>query len=107
VLSTAASCWATTVARHQRSSTTSGPPGSRTSWSSRGRVRAGQGSRLGCPTMADDRPIRALIYTRVSSDRSGDRRSPAEQEAELRALAEAHGWEVIGAETDGGVGASR
>jgi len=48
---------------------------------------------------------RALIYTRVSEDRSGGR-SPKEQEAEARQVCERQGWEVLEVVTDS-VGASR
>lgn len=50
-------------------------------------------------------PLKALIYTRVSEDRSGGR-SPEEQEAEARATCERNGWEVAEVVTDS-VGASR
>lgn len=49
--------------------------------------------------------VRALIYTRVSQDRAGGR-SPAEQEAEARALCDREGWQVVEVVTDS-VGASR
>lgn len=50
-------------------------------------------------------PAPALIYTRVSEDRSGGR-SPKEQEAEARQVCEREGWEVLEVVTDS-VGASR
>lgn len=43
--------------------------------------------------------MRALIYTRVSQDRA-EGRSPAEQEAESRALCERNDWEVVQVCTD-------
>jgi site-specific DNA recombinase len=49
--------------------------------------------------------VRALVYTRVSQDRA-EGRSPAEQEAESRALCAREGWEVVEVVTDS-VGASR
>jgi DNA invertase Pin-like site-specific DNA recombinase len=48
---------------------------------------------------------RALIYTRVSEDRAGGR-SPAEQEAEARAICGREGWQIVEVVTDS-VGASR
>ncbi|HVM52650.1 MAG TPA: recombinase family protein [Acidimicrobiales bacterium] len=53
----------------------------------------------------DSPPVRALIYTRVSQDRAGGR-SPAEQEADGRAVCEHEGWSVVEVVTDS-VGASR
>lgn len=52
--------------------------------------------------------MRVLIYTRVSRDQSGEGRSPAEQEAELRAQCARRGWVVAEpVESDVSVGASR
>ena len=51
--------------------------------------------------------LRAAIYTRVSSDKSGEGRSPAEQEAEARRDCERQGWQVAGVYTDNDRGASR
>lgn len=39
-------------------------------------------------------PLRAVIYTRVSADRSKRARSPEEQEAEIRAVCERNGWPI-------------
>ncbi|HEU5085682.1 MAG TPA: recombinase family protein [Acidimicrobiales bacterium] len=49
--------------------------------------------------------MRAVIYTRVSQDRAGGR-SPAEQEAESRALCKRNRWKVVDVVSDT-VGASR
>ena len=43
---------------------------------------------------------RALIYTRVSLDQTGEGRSVARQEEACRAFAQARGWEVVSVETD-------
>lgn len=56
---------------------------------------------------AGARAIRALIYTRVSSDPRGLGRSVAEQEADCRAIAATAGWDVIGVLTDNDRSASR
>lgn len=50
--------------------------------------------------------VDALIYCRVSQDRSGGR-SVAEQEAECRAWCERQGWPVLDVLVDNDVGASR
>src|SRR5918994_346960 len=49
----------------------------------------------------------ALIYTRVSKDPQGRSRSPAEQEAECRAVCEREGWRVADVLSDAGRSASR
>lgn len=51
--------------------------------------------------------MRAVIYTRVSSDAHGRGRSVAEQEAECRAFCDREGWEVSDVLTDNDIGASR
>src|SRR4051812_16191591 len=43
---------------------------------------------------------RAVIYTRVSLDQTGEGRSVARQEQAYRSLADARGYEVVGAESD-------
>lgn len=50
--------------------------------------------------------MEAVIYTRVSSDRAGGR-SVGEQEADCRAVCEAHDWPVLEVLSDNDVGASR
>lgn len=42
----------------------------------------------------DAQVLRAVIYTRVSADRSKRARSPEEQEAEIRAVCERNGWPI-------------
>ena len=49
----------------------------------------------------------AVIYTRVSQDRSGLARSVAEQESECRAVCEREGWAVLDVLVDNDAGASR
>lgn len=49
---------------------------------------------------------RALIYNRVSEDRSGGR-SVQEQETENRRAVERYGWQLVAVHTDNSVGASR
>lgn len=51
--------------------------------------------------------MRAVIYTRVSSDPTGRGRSVAEQESECRAICEREGWTVAEVLTDNDIGASR
>lgn len=51
--------------------------------------------------------MRAVIYTRVSSDAAGQGRSVSEQEAECRAICEREGWTVAEVLTDNDIGASR
>jgi len=51
--------------------------------------------------------MEALIYTRVSSDRSGRARSVTEQEADCRAVCEREGWTVRDVLVDNDAGASR
>ena len=51
--------------------------------------------------------MRALIYTRVSSDPKGRGRSVGEQEAECRSTCERNGWQVAGVLTDNDRSASR
>ncbi len=51
--------------------------------------------------------VRAVIYTRVSSDPRGSGRSVAEQEAECRAIAERAGWQVVRVFCDNDRSASR
>jgi site-specific DNA recombinase len=58
------------------------------------------------PSRRPDVVPRALIYTRVSQDKQRGR-SPAEQEAECRALCEREGWQVADVLTDDGRSASR
>ena len=50
---------------------------------------------------------RAIIYTRVSSDRSGRGRSVAEQETECRSVCVREGWPVADVLVDNDAGASR
>lgn len=49
---------------------------------------------------------RAIIYDRVSEDRSGGR-SVQEQEAENRKVVERYGWQLVAVFTDNAIGASR
>ncbi|WP_415395153.1 recombinase family protein [Rhodococcus globerulus] len=51
--------------------------------------------------------MRAVIYTRVSSDPTGRGRSVTEQEAECRAICDREGWDVAEVLTDNDIGASR
>src|SRR3954469_11815229 len=51
--------------------------------------------------------MRAVIYTRVSSDPQNRGRSVAEQEAECRAVCDRNGWEVVAAFSDNDRSASR
>lgn len=51
--------------------------------------------------------MRAIIYCRVSSDRSGRARSVTEQEVECRAVCEREGWPVAEVLVDNDVSASR
>jgi len=52
-------------------------------------------------------PVKAVIYTRVSSDRSGRGRSVTEQEADCRAVCAHEGWVVADVLVDNDAGASR
>lgn len=40
-------------------------------------------------------PLRAVVYVRISDDPEGSERGVDRQEADCRAYAEAHGWEVV------------
>lgn len=51
--------------------------------------------------------VRAVIYTRVSNDKSGHSRSTADQERECRAVCEQYGWTIGPVLTDSDIGASR
>ncbi|WP_139812906.1 recombinase family protein [Prescottella equi] len=51
--------------------------------------------------------MRAVIYTRVSSDAAGQGRSVAEQEAECRTVCDREGWRVAEVLCDNDIGASR
>jgi DNA invertase Pin-like site-specific DNA recombinase len=51
--------------------------------------------------------VRAIIYTRVSADQTGQGRSVASQEAECRAMCDRNGWEVAEVLCDNDIGASR
>ncbi|WP_288337821.1 recombinase family protein [uncultured Gordonia sp.] len=51
--------------------------------------------------------MRAVIYTRVSNDKSGHSRSTADQERECRAVCEQYGWTIGPVLTDADIGASR
>lgn len=51
--------------------------------------------------------MRAVIYTRVSSDAAGKGRSVSEQEVDCRAICEREGWDVAEVLTDNDIGASR
>jgi site-specific DNA recombinase len=51
--------------------------------------------------------VRAVIYTRVSSDKNGIGRSVEEQEADCRAIAKREGWPVVAVFVDNDRGASR
>lgn len=51
--------------------------------------------------------MRAIIYTRVSSDSSGRGRSVEEQERECRAVCDSRGWNVARVFCDNDIGASR
>jgi site-specific DNA recombinase len=51
-------------------------------------------------TVPNDRPTRALIYTRISRDDSGEGAANERQEADCRTLAGLRGWSVVGVEAD-------
>lgn len=51
--------------------------------------------------------MRAVIYTRVSSDSAGRGRSVSEQEADCREICDREGWDVAEVLTDNDIGASR
>ena len=51
--------------------------------------------------------MRAIIYTRVSSDSSGRAKSVRDQERECRAVCDREGWTVAEVLTDNDIGASR
>lgn len=51
--------------------------------------------------------MRAVIYARVSSDKSGRAKSVAEQVEECRDVCEANGWNIFEIVTDNSIGASR
>ncbi|MDV6274040.1 recombinase family protein [Rhodococcus erythropolis] len=51
--------------------------------------------------------MRAVIYTRVSSDAAGKGRSVSEQEVDCREICEREGWDVAEVLTDNDIGASR
>ena len=40
-------------------------------------------------------PLRAVVYVRISDDPEGSERGVDRQEADCRAYAAAHGWEVV------------
>lgn len=40
-------------------------------------------------------PLRAVVYVRISDDPEGTERGVDRQEADCRAYASAHGWEVV------------
>ena len=42
------------------------------------------------------KPVRAVVYVRISDDPEGTERGVDRQEADCRAYAAAHGWEVAG-----------
>lgn len=54
-----------------------------------------------------EQTLRAGIYTRVSKDKSGVARSPAEQETDARKDCERNGWTVAEVYVDNDLGASR
>jgi DNA invertase Pin-like site-specific DNA recombinase len=54
---------------------------------------------------AAHKPIRAVIYARISEDTAGEARGVARQLDDCRALAAARGWEVAGEFTDNDVSA--
>jgi DNA invertase Pin-like site-specific DNA recombinase len=58
-------------------------------------------------TQALRKILRAIIYTRVSADRSGRARSPEEQEQDCRADCKRHGWSVGEVLRDNDVSATR
>ncbi|MCH9803155.1 recombinase family protein, partial [bacterium] len=49
----------------------------------------------------------ALIYTRVSEDKTGEHRSVGEQEAACREICVRNGWDVVEVLSDNSIGASR
>lgn len=51
--------------------------------------------------------MRAVIYTRVSNDKSGQSRSTDDQERECRTVCEQYGWTIGPVLTDSDIGASR
>lgn len=48
---------------------------------------------------------RAVIYTRVSLDKTGDQASTQRQEQACRALIESRGWQLVGVKTDNSISA--
>lgn len=58
-------------------------------------------------TVPDTAPLRAVIYTRVSSDPNDRGRSVTEQETECRAVCERNGWAVTAVYSDNDRSASR
>lgn len=58
------------------------------------------------PLTSDDAPKRAVIYCRMSLDRTGEARGVDRQEAACRALATARGWEVVGVITENSMSAT-
>jgi site-specific DNA recombinase len=59
------------------------------------------------PVLRDAAAVRAVIYTRVSSDPNERGRSVSEQEAECRAVCERNGWTVLAVLSDNDRSASR
>ena len=49
---------------------------------------------------------RAVVYTRVSLDATGERQGVERQEQACRALCEARGWDVVGVEVDNSISAT-
>ncbi len=56
--------------------------------------------------MGETTPVRAAIYRRISDDSEGRELGVERQEADCRALADQHGYVVVGVYTDNDIGAS-
>src|SRR4051795_677977 len=63
--------------------------------------------RLRRPALVEPAPLRAVIYTRVSSDPNDRGRSVHEQEMDCRAVCSREGWEVVAVFADNDRSASR
>lgn len=57
--------------------------------------------------LLDTRTVRAVIYCRISDDRTGLAAGVKRQEDDARSLCERNGWDVVGVEVDNDISASR
>ncbi|WP_336628811.1 MULTISPECIES: recombinase family protein [unclassified Microbacterium] len=58
------------------------------------------------PETPETRPVRAAIYARISSDKTGEGKGVDRQEGDCRALAKRLGWEVVSVYIDNDVSAA-